>query len=57
VDPAILERTAATATALAEQIGEYERSAEDRRVLADETRERLARLAEETRALAERTGP
>ena len=56
VDAAVLERTERTADALADHIGEYERSEEDRRVLAAETRERLARQAEELRAVARRTG-
>src|SRR4051812_27864900 len=56
VDAAVLERTERTADALADDIGEYERSAEDRRVLAAETRERLARQAEELRAVVRRTG-
>jgi uncharacterized protein len=55
VDAAVLELTAATADAFKAEIGEYESSPDDRRVLAGETRQRLARQAEETRAMAART--
>jgi bifunctional DNase/RNase len=54
VDAGVLERSERAAADVAEEIGEYERSGEDRRVLAAETRARLERQAEELRALAER---
>jgi RNA polymerase sigma factor (sigma-70 family) len=54
VDAAVLEQTRRTADVLADEIAEYEQSADDRRVLAAETRERLARMAEETGEIAKR---
>jgi RNA polymerase sigma factor (sigma-70 family) len=54
VDPAVLEHTTATAPAFAKEIAEYEQVADDWRVLASETRERLAEQAAQTRELAER---
>jgi uncharacterized protein len=55
VDAAVLERTTATAAAFENEIAEYESSPDDRRVLAGETRERLARQTQDTRAMAART--
>jgi RNA polymerase sigma factor (sigma-70 family) len=49
VDPDVLARTLETAGDYATEIDEFEASTEDRRVLAAETRERLARQAEELR--------
>jgi RNA polymerase sigma-70 factor (ECF subfamily) len=49
VDSDVLARTRENADALKEDIEAAEASTEDRRVLADETRERLARQAEELR--------
>jgi RNA polymerase sigma factor (sigma-70 family) len=53
----VLERTRAAAPAYAEEIAEFEAATDDRRVLAAETRERLARQDEETKAMAARVEP
>jgi RNA polymerase sigma factor (sigma-70 family) len=48
-DPDVLARARENEDALAPELAELEASTEDRRVLAEETRERLARQAEELR--------
>jgi RNA polymerase sigma factor (sigma-70 family) len=55
-DAAVLALAREGEELLAPELAELEGSAEDRRVLAAETRERLARQAEEVRALSRRRG-
>jgi uncharacterized protein len=50
VEAGVLAQTAEQAGTYADEIAEFEGSTEDRRVLAQETRERLARQAEELRS-------